>query len=85
MGERTREPMPPPDLEADKLAGWWRKQLEEEGMGGKIPVEGGVERQCLFCDTINPCSGTQHCLQCGKPLRGAKPRPDQPLHSPNHY
>jgi len=63
--------MPPPNLEGEALADWWRTN---EGGMNNVKILSNDERVCPRCGDIQPCTGTNECTSCSNSLIGAKRR-----------
>lgn len=65
-----KEATPPPGLSAEQLAEWWR--TEGKVSMNRIKTLAALERICAYCDSLQPCTGTEECTVCGHSLKGAK-------------
>ncbi len=76
---------PPPGLTAEQQRDWWSGTLKPEGLSGKIETLSDDERQCPFCNTINPCTGDDNCTYCKKDITDAPRRPKSNSFNPKKY
>jgi phage FluMu protein Com len=76
---RESNETPPPGLKGNDLAEWWRSQGANMD---NVETLSDYERECPRCKGINPCTGVDHCIECGKSLKYARKIKNSNRHSP---